>query len=262
MYYLKGVIARGQVKTAMETLTIDPQSRLPLHVQVEHLLRELIADKKYQQGALMPDEMTIAAQLGISRGTVRSAIGRLVAQGLLQRRAGVGTRVVQRPAVSALVAWRSLSREMAAQGITVETYRLTAGKCPASRAAATALSIEVGAPVIRVDRLRGWNQMPVLHSRSWFHPRLKLKGTEDFREPLYEMLEKTTGVIADGAREELLAVSATHRMASMLKVAKCSPLLLRRHVVHDTGKRAFEFAEVHYVSERYALTINLQRDAS
>lgn len=246
----------------MNSLAIDPQSRLPLHVQVEHLLRELIADRKYQQGALMPDEMTLAAQLGISRGTVRSALGRLVAEGLLQRRAGVGTRVVQRPAVSALVAWRSLSREMAAQGITVETYRLSAQKCPASRAAAAALNISVGASVIRLDRLRGWNQTPVLHSRSWFHPRLKLKGTENFREPLYEMLEKTAGVSADRAREELLAVTATHRMATMLKVAKGSPLLLRRHVVLDTGQRAFEFAEVHYVSERYALTIDLQRDAS
>lgn len=244
----------------METLAIDPKSRLPLHVQVEQLLRELISEARYQQGELLPDEMTLAAQLGISRGTVRTAIGRLVAEGLLHRRPGVGTRAVQRPAESALIAWRSLTREMAAKGITVETYKLVCQKRPASEQAAAALMIQSGAPVVRLDRLRGWDGVPVLHSRSWFHPRLKLTGDEDFTQPLYEVLEKTTGVVAAGAREELLAVPAKKRMAGMLQVAEGSPLLLRRHVVLDAGKRAFEFAEVHYVSERYTLTIDLQRD--
>ncbi|MCA9261072.1 MAG: GntR family transcriptional regulator [Planctomycetales bacterium] len=246
----------------MNTLAIDPKSRLPLHVQVEQMLRELISEAKYQQGELLPDEMTLAAQLGISRGTVRSAIGRLVSEGLLQRRPGVGTRAIQQPAESALVAWRSLTREMAAKGILVETYHLDCQKRPASKAAAAALMIQPGTLLFRLDRLRGWEGAPVLHSRSWFHPRLKLSGNEDFRQPLYEVLEKVTGVVADGAREELLAVEAKSRMSKLLDVKPGSPLLLRRHVVHDAGKRPFEFAEVHYVSARYSLTIDLQKDSS
>ena len=244
----------------MAALLIDPRSSLPLHVQVEQLLRKLIREPQYHDGKLLPEEMTLAAQLGVSRGTVRTAIMRLAAEGLLERRAGVGTRVVLRPAESAIVAWRSLTREMAAKGITVETYRLDCRKCPASEVAAMALMIEPGAPVMRLDRLRGWEQRPVLHSRSWFHPRLNLKGTEDFQKPLYEVLEAQTGVAADSAREELLAVAADARMARLLQVPKLSPLLLRRHVVLDRGRRAFEFAEVHYVSQRYTLTIDFQRD--
>jgi DNA-binding GntR family transcriptional regulator len=42
-------------------------------------------------------------------------------------------------------------------------------------------------------------------------------------------------------------------------VPRQSPLLLRWHVVLDRGRRPFEFAEVHYVSDRYTLTIDLQR---
>lgn len=243
-----------------QTLTLDQASRLPLHVQVEHLLRDLIDQPQYQDGALLPDEMTLAAQLGISRGTVRAAIGRLVAEGQLARRAGVGTRVIRRPAESAIGAWRSLTGEMAAKEITVETYQLDCRRCAASEAAAAALLVEPGTSVVRLDRLRGWHGTPVLHSRSWFHPRLKLKGTEDFTRPLYQVLEEATGVAADGAHEELLAVSASATMAKRLQVKKGSPLLLRRHMVRDRRKRAFEFAEVHYVSQRYSLTIDLQRD--
>lgn len=240
-------------------MLIDPHSPLPLHAQVEQLLRKLIRRQRHREGRLLPDELTLAARLGISRGTVRTAITRLVAEGLLERRAGVGTRVVRRPAESSIVAWRSLTREMAAKGIAVETYRLDARRCPATAAAAAALLLEPGTLVLRLDRLRGWSGTPVLHCRSWFHPRLRLKGTEDFRQPLYEVIESATGVVAASAREELLAVAADARMARQLQVPRHSPLLLRRHVVLDRGRRPFEFAEVHYVSQRYALSIDLQR---
>ena len=244
----------------MDALLIDPRSPMPLHAQVEQLLRKLIQEPRHQEGGLLPDEITLAAQLGISRGTVRTAITRLVTEGLLERRKGVGTRVVQRPAESAVTAWRSLTREMAAKGIAVKTYRLDCRQLPASEAAAAALVIEPGTPVVRLDRLRGWDDTRVLHSRSWFHPRLNLKGTEDFSKPLYDVLEAETGVVADSAREELLAVVADARIARLLQVPRHSPLLLRRHVVLDRGRRPFEYAHVHYVSDRYTLTIDLRRD--
>lgn len=243
----------------MHILSVNPRSPLPLHVQAEHELRKLIGHAKYRDGQLLPDELSLAATLGVSRGTIRTALLRLVAEGLLERRPGVGTRVVSKAAESSVTAWRSLSREMAAKGIKVETYELKIQKRPAPKAAALALVIEPGTSIYQLDRLRGWREAPVLHSRSWFHPRLGLKGAEDFTGPLYEVIQAATGIVADGATEELLAVSADARMARMLQVRTGAPLLLRRHVVTDRGRRPFEYAEVHYVSERYTLKIDLQR---
>lgn len=246
----------------MEALAIDPRSPLPLHTQAEQQLRKLMNEPRYRDGELLPDELTLAATLGISRGTLRTALTRLVAEGLLERRAGIGTRVKKQPAESSIVAWRSLTREMAAKGIAVETFAINCKRCPATLAAAAALMIERGSPVLRLDRLRGWDGTPVLHSRSWLHPRLTLKGTEDFAQPLYEVLQRETGIVAFGAREELLAVPANLRMARLLQVELDSPLLLRRHTVVDCGERPFEFAEIHYVSDRYSLSIDLRRGDS
>lgn len=243
----------------MSTFAIDPRSRLPLHAQAEQLLRQLIQEPAYREGELLPDELTLAAQLGVSRGTVRAAIARLVNERLLERRAGVGTRVVARSAESSIAAWRSLTREMAEQGIEIETYEVKCRRVATSQAAARALLTDAGIPILRLDRLRGWDGQRVLHSRSWFHPRLSLTGAEDFRSPLYELIERQSGVVADSAREELRAVAADARMARLLQVPRQSPLLLRRHVVRDRRRRPFEFAEVHYVSHRYSLTIDLQR---
>ncbi|RIK78994.1 MAG: GntR family transcriptional regulator [Planctomycetota bacterium] len=243
----------------MTILSVNPRSPLPLHVQAEHELRKLIGAARYRHGELLPDELTLAATLGVSRGTVRTAILRLVSEGLIERRPGVGTRVAPKTAESSVAAWRSLTREMAAKGIKVETYALKTQKRPAPRAAARALVVDPGTPIYRLDRLRGWRGMPVLHSRSWFHPRLGLKGNEDFTGPLYEVIQAATGVVADGATEELLAVAAEAKMAGLLRVRAGAPLLLRRHVVFDRGRRPFEYAEVHYVSDRYTLTIDLAR---
>lgn len=241
-------------------LTLDHQSPVPLHSQVERLLRNLILLPEYQKGALLPDEVSLAAKLGVSRGTVRSGISKLVFEGVLERKAGVGTRVSQRAFESGIRAWRSFTHEMASKGIEVKNFHLDYRLVPATAPAAEALQVKLGSNLWRLDRVRGWNGKPVLQTTSWFHPRLGLKGTEDFNNPLYKTIEAGSGVRPHHAREEFLAVDADARIARLLQVRKDTPLLLRRHTVFDPGNRPFEFAEVRYVSSRFTLTLDMRRE--
>src|ERR1700744_1411387 len=105
-------------------LKLDHKSPPPPRAQVEQLLRELIQKPEFQNGGLLPDECKLAIPLGVSRGTVRSGISKLVFEGLLQRKAGVGTKVANNHLESGITAWRSFTREMAAKGITVNNYHL------------------------------------------------------------------------------------------------------------------------------------------
>ena len=240
---------------------LDHGSALPLHRQAGQLVRGLIRRPEYQGGALLPEEVALAARLGISRGTLRLAIGRLVHDGLLERRAGVGTRVRPQPAESGIGAWRSFSQEMVRKGIRVENYRqdfaLTVVEAAAAR---VSLRIKPPTKIWRLDRVRGWDGQAVLHSRSWFHPRLGLTGREEFSAPLYEVIERETGAIAEKAREEFVAVAANTALAKLLGVKRGEPLLLRSHTVFDAGGRLIEFAQVHYVSARFALTLDIRRE--
>lgn len=240
-------------------LLIDHQSPIPLRAQVETLLRQLVQQPEYQKGELLPDEVTLAAQLGVSRGTVRSGVSKLVFEGMLDRKAGIGTRVSKRPLESGIGAWRSFTMEMAAKGVTVQNFRLDYRLAEAGTHVAEALQIEPRTKIWRLDRVRGWKGKPVLHSTSWFHPRIGLKGTEDFSRPLYEVIEAASGVRPHHAHEKFLAVSADARLAKLLRVSKGSPLLLREHTVFDPGSRPFELAEVRYVSSRFTLTLDMRR---
>ncbi len=249
-----------RTRNKLKVLELDSATGVPLHRQAEIHLRSLINGQEFQDGALLPNELTLANEFGVSRGTVRAALSRMVQDGILDRRAGVGTRVRPRKVESGVTAWRSLTREMAGKGVIVENFALETSRVAASKIVAQALRIDAKATVFRLDRLRGWDGMPVLHSRSWFHPRLALKGTEDFSQPIYEVLKVASGTSPHHAREEFSAVASNAQLAKQLQVKIGEPLLLRRHTVYDDGDRPVEVAEVHYVSSRFQLTLDLKRD--
>jgi GntR family transcriptional regulator len=234
---------------------------LPLHRKAELLVRELTATPEYSAGGLLPDEITLANRLGISRGTMRAAIARLVAEGRLERRAGVGTRVVQRASESAIGAWRSLSTEMARHGVEVQLFRLRLCELRATPPIATALRVEPGTPLQRLDRVHGWDGVPILRSRSWFHPRVRFERSEGFLRPLYAIVEEVSGLSAERASEAFEAEGAGVALARDLRIPVGSAVLLRRHTVFDSLDRPLEFAEIHYASRRFTLTLDLRRDA-
>jgi GntR family transcriptional regulator len=225
---------------------------VPLHLQIERMLRKLILAPPYSSGALLPDELTLAERLGVSRGTVRNSILNLVHQGLLERRKGVGTKVVQ----SGLVAWSSLTGEMRRKGIEIQSFLLEVSETRASSKVATALKIPDGTLVKCLEQVRGWDNRPVLQSVSWFHPRLKLSGSEDFRKPLYGLLRQTTGITPVHALEEFRAISAGTVLARRLRVEKGAPLLLRIRTTLDAEELPIDYAEIHYQTGVISLTID------
>lgn len=241
-------------------LSLDHLSPVPLRAQVESLLRDLARQSKYQKGALLPDELNLATQLGVSRGTVRLGISKLVFEGILERKPGVGTRVSHRHVESGIRAWHSFTREMESKGIAVHNFHVAYRKVNPSADVVQALQLDNSVPLWQLERVRGWEGKPVLRSLSWFHPRLKLKGDENIDQPLYDMLEKSTGVRPHHARDHFLGVSASAQQARLLEIKPGVPLLLRQHIAYDVGNRPFEYAEVHYVSSRFTLTLDMRRE--
>lgn len=65
----------------------------PLHTRIYRQLREHILSGALRPGARIPSGRTLAADLGVSRNTVESALDQLVAEGFVVRRVGAGTEV-------------------------------------------------------------------------------------------------------------------------------------------------------------------------
>lgn len=73
---------------------MDHRSPVPLYYQVASQIEEAIDSGALPVGARLDNEIELAARLGLSRPTIRQAIGSLVDKGLVVRKRGAGTQVV------------------------------------------------------------------------------------------------------------------------------------------------------------------------
>src|ERR1700750_920356 len=74
-----------------------PLRRVPLYAQAEKVLEDLLVHRQYRIGDRIPPEVELVRSLGVSRATIRAAVGRLADRGLLVRRQGSGTFLARLP---------------------------------------------------------------------------------------------------------------------------------------------------------------------
>ena len=84
----------------MLSIDLDPAGRLPLTVQIYRTVRDAIEAGRLAPGSKLPSWRDLAAQLGVSRGTVRVAYQRLIDEQFVVGLGAAGTRVAQRPSPS------------------------------------------------------------------------------------------------------------------------------------------------------------------
>jgi len=240
--------------------SIDHKSPVPLHAQVEMLVREMIKAPEYQNKAFLPNETDLAKQLGISRNTVRQALNKLVYEGLLDRKKGVGTRVADRNVNTRAQNWLSFSQEMKASGIEIINFDLKVSWVEADENTATFFDIPLGKKIFKLERLRGRAEYPFVYFISYFHPRIGLNEEEDFSRPLYEILEKDHSVIVKLSKEEISAELAGKEIGKLLNVDTGSPILKRKRFVFDPGGRPVEYNLGFYRADSFTYTIESERE--
>jgi GntR family transcriptional regulator len=239
--------------------TIDHSSSIPLHVQVENLLREMIKDPEFANGKFLPNEVDLAKHLGISRNTLRQATNKLTYEGLLVRKKGVGTIVATKSVNTRLMNWPSFSQEMKALGIKIINYELHVSWELADKKIADFFRISEGKKVLKLERLRGGPDGPFVYFISYFHPRVGLTGNEDFSKPLYEILEKNYATIAQLSKEEIIAIAANEFLAQKLGMKPGDPILKRKRYVFDPGSRPIEYNLGFYRGDSFVYTIESER---
>jgi len=240
-------------------LSIDHQSPIPLHIQTENLIRELIKDPDYQTGKLLPNEVDLAKKLAISRTTLRQALNKLVFENLLIRKKGVGTKVAHSRISSKAINWLSFSQEMANRGIAVKNYELHLSWVYPDEDTANFFEIKCDRKILKMERLRGDFEKPFVYFISYFHPRIGLTGEEDFKRPLYEMLEHEHSVTANLSKEEISAAAANKDISAKLEIQPESPILVRKRLVYDQGDRAIEYNLGYYNAQCFVYTVESRR---
>jgi GntR family transcriptional regulator len=165
-------------------------SRPSLVDGAERALRNWLAPGRYRQGDRLPPEYEVAAMLGVSRGTLRSALQRLEEGGEIVRRQGSGTFVGRMAVPTAfgerlerLEPYSSVARrrglELSAKDLKIE-HRAVGGE------AGEALGLEPDARATAISRTLVAGGSPVAVMFDVVHPSIDLGPEAEFRSALEE----------------------------------------------------------------------------
>jgi len=237
--------------------SLDHDSAIPLYAQAEELLRKMIKEPAYQKGKLLPNEVDMAKQLGISRNTLRQATNKLVYEGLILRKKGVGT-IVTHPVDSKAQNWMSFSQEMKSKGISVVNYDISLSWIQPNSEVKQFLGIPDGISVLKMERLRGGVDGPFVFFISYFHPRTELTGKEDFSRPLYDILKEDHSIYVSISKEEITARAADPKLAKKLNLESGEPILVRKRFVYDPGRRPIEYNIGYYKADSFVYSLEIR----
>ncbi|WP_287497269.1 PLP-dependent aminotransferase family protein [Pandoraea sp. CB10b_02] len=87
------------------SIGLDRSRGMSLSAQIYGSIRDAIESGQLAAGARLPSWSDLAAQLGVSRGTVRSAYERLTDEQYVRGLGAAGTRVAERPAPTVISRW-------------------------------------------------------------------------------------------------------------------------------------------------------------
>ncbi len=216
----------------------------PLYLQVKERLTRRLADGSLPPGVQLPTELELAAEYGVSQGTVRKALDELAAQNLVVRRQGKGTFVASHSPDRSLFQFFPL---IGNNGIRrLPSSRLLSCRYRRARSAETRrLALAADATVIHIRRVRSLNTKPALAEEivvpAVLFPDLGLPPGSDLPNTLYDLYERIYGISIASVVERVSAVAASASEASLLSLAPGAALLQIDRIAYTVDGKPVEW---------------------
>lgn len=235
------------------------QGPVPLYYQLEQHLRSRIADEEFLPGASLPTEDQICREYKVSRITVRRALDGLQRQGLIERRRGLGSFVLEKKLGINSQLTGSLSEFLASAGtLATSNLGIEESDPPASIRKRLDLGPQDRATLLRtIGYLDG---MPVAYYEIWLPVDLGGPLAQDYGDdhtPIIRKVEHIAKAKVTRAEQTIEPSCAGEVAASHLDIEPNAPIL---HVqrVYFAGRRPIELANVRYHPDRYRYAIELK----
>jgi GntR family transcriptional regulator len=263
--------SESQVFALFQTELISQQESLP--EITANRIREMIYNRKLLPGARLPNEVELAGVMGVSRGTMRTALNILQEQGLIWRRQGIGSFVSEQPILEQRLDINSGVTELiVSMGLTPGTKVREIKIIPADEHHAEQLNIQAGSPLAFIRRVRTANGRPVVASIDIFPhdilnqrvPSLDLEALKTLleqRHSIYRIFESEFNLTVDYGISRLwpVKVDAAQMKQIGLGLPADSVMLFLEQVDYDRNRRPFYLSWEYHVADFCAFTIFRRR---
>jgi GntR family transcriptional regulator len=245
-------------------LHVDRASPIPLHVQVKEALKDRIVRRTLKPGDLVPGDLELCSQFGVSRTTVRQGLAELAHEGWVVRERGRGTFVASPKLTERAVERLSgFFEDMVVLGFPPVSQVLRQRLRAADAHVASRLNLAPGAMVVEIERLRFVEDEPVVLTTTYLPHALVpgLEAADLTRRSLYEYLATEFGLSLARGRRTIEAVAADARQAQLLRLRKGAPLVFLQSVSYLADDRPIEFYLAFHRGDRSRFEVELVQGA-
>lgn len=233
----------------------------PIYARIEADLRKQIGDGTLAVGSRLPAEQDLAQRYGVARMTVRQALSRLSAAGIVERRHGVGTFITNTKServASRLVGFRE---DAIAHGLEPSTSILAVGFQPLGEEDAVLLGAEPEVAALHVSRVRYTNGEPIGHNTVIIvPPYAEALEHIDWTASLYAGAAERIGYEVSEVDQTIESVTADAATAAMLDIPQGSAMLRVTRVTYLASGGRLGLTRSLYRGDRYFLSLRLRRD--
>lgn len=230
----------------------------PLYHDVMMALERAIREQHWKPGEQIPTESELEQTLGVSRGTVRTAVSELVRKGMLHRQAGRGTFVLG-PRFKRLMRFYSYEHPTRDERI-VPKNEILSQMAVVDDVASRALGAPPKTRLRCIRRLRCSDSLPFLIGESYFQTETwQLIREADFLAPsLYEVFKNQFGLYIVSADEYLTAGVALPIEAKLLGLATGDVVIRMERIAYTFESRPIEFRRSVGRSDRFRYHVYLE----
>ncbi len=244
-----------------------PQSPVPLYFRIATAIETAIAGGEYAPGDYLPSEQQLAERFGVSLITVRSAMAGLIDKGLVERRRGKGTMVVER---SARAVWElGWLTDLISSVLksTLDVIEIGNVKAPAWVAKRLGLVPEETVHHMRTVRRAVQRSNEPFMTTDLYHPReigaaLKradFRGAGEQSQLVVMTLERKCGVTIGSVRQTMSAQVADRDAQKLLGVDAGTALLVVTRDYFAEDGRIVQTGQSRYRTDHYEYVLNLAR---
>ncbi|MTI83964.1 MAG: GntR family transcriptional regulator [Firmicutes bacterium] len=237
-------------------MQLDYQSSIPLHVQVENVLRDEVLKGVYSEQ--IPSERELMERFSISRSTVRQAVSALVKEGILEKRHGRGTFVSHRPVEQWLGNLRSYDEIITGMGMKPSIKLLYKGYASSPTEAAHTLGLD---EFYEIDRLRFADDTPIVLEKAYYPKDLGLQLAKfDLNNvSIYDVLESSLGVNLWEADQIITSGKPSKEEAQLLEIPESICIMKTDRYLKDSNGNPIEYENSIFRSDMYGFRIKLTR---
>jgi GntR family transcriptional regulator len=225
----------------------------PSHARIERWLRERIDAGLLLSGDKLPSEGDLAEGLGVSRMTLRQALGSLEASGVLERRRGRagGTFIREQQIDVDLTGLSGFTAQMRRANVRAGARVVSVRRLPAGRAVAAALELTTQKDVFEIIRVRSARREPLALEETYLPSHL-FPGLDErqLTGSIYAIMRKEYDLAPHDAREWLEPALASAEHAKLLGVDPGTALMLVTRTAYTNAGVAVEHALDRYRADR------------